>query len=55
MTDEELLRATLLALTRQNVTGNGGGTPGYIGYAVLRYDRYGYVTDVSAVIGEYGE
>lgn len=27
MTDDELMYATLLALTKQNVTGGGGGTP----------------------------
>lgn len=27
MTDEELLQATLLALTPQNMTGSGGGKP----------------------------
>lgn len=44
MTDDELMYATLLALTKQNVTGGGGGTPlpltiGYI-RSVFVFDEW---------------
>lgn len=56
MTDEEIMQAVLLALTRQNVTGSGSqdGTAGIIedfdGVWTL-----GWIVNYPAIYGEYGE
>ena len=52
MTDEALLQATLLALTRQNITGDPGGKSGAIidDYAI-RTD--GWIEEISPIMGDY--
>ena len=54
MTDEEIMQAVLLALTRQNVTGSGSqdGTAGIIADCLVL--TTGYLDSYPPVYGEYG-